>query len=92
MDEHEFKLILATPDGEKFAGNVTQLSVRGVEGDLGILKGHIPFVTALKPHECRIYFTDGSIRTFRCGTGFVNVTKEFVTVLSSEIEFTESSD
>lgn len=87
MNEHEFKLILATPDGEKFSGNVIQLSVRGVEGDLGILKGHIPFVTALKPHECHILFDDGSRRDFRCGTGFVNVARDAVTVLSSVIEF-----
>ena len=85
----EFYLKISTPAGNAYEGDATFLSVRGVEGSLGILAGHIPFVTVLKPAECHFTLPDGSDRVFTCGTGLLLVEKEFVTVLSSEIAMKE---
>ena len=54
-----FRLQVASPDGMKFERDVRQLSVRGICGELAIMAGHIPFVTALAPGECRIYTENG---------------------------------
>lgn len=72
---NEFNLTISTPAGTVFEGRATQVSVRGTEGELAVLAGHIPFVTALVPAECRIYLPDGSLRTFKCGGGLINVSR-----------------
>ena len=50
-----FHLQIAAPDGIRYDGEAVQISVRGTEGDFAVLAGHIPFVTALKAGECRVY-------------------------------------
>ncbi len=85
----EFSLKISTPAGDAYDGPATFLSVRGTEGSLGILAGHIPFVTVLKPADCHFTLPSGEDRPFTCGTGLLLVEKEFVTVLSSEIKLGE---
>ena len=81
-----FKLQIAAPDGLRFDGDAVQLSVRGIAGDLAVLAGHIPFVTALKDGDCRVYLgEDGSeIRRAHCRGGMLIVSKEAVRVMSSD--------
>ena len=55
----KFRLQIAAPDGMRYDGDAVQISVRGIEGDLAVLAGHIPFVTALRGGECRVYTGDG---------------------------------
>ena len=83
-----FRLQIAAPDGMRYDGEAVQLSVRGIAGDLAILAGHIPFVTALKDGECRVYTgEDGQIRRARCRGGMLIVSKEAVRVMSSSFEW-----
>ncbi|MBR2480962.1 MAG: hypothetical protein IKB56_06650 [Clostridia bacterium] len=44
-----YLLKISSPEGDIFSENVVMLSVRGTEGDLAIMAGHIPFVTYVKP-------------------------------------------
>ena len=60
-----FKLQIAVPDGVVFDGDATQLSVRGIGGELAVLAGHIPFVTALADGDSRVYLPDGTIKRMR---------------------------
>lgn len=85
----KFKLQIAAPDGLRYDGEAVQLSVRGIGGDLAVLAGHIPFVTALKSGECRVYVEDGEIRRANCTGGMLMVSKDCVRVLSSDFEWTE---
>ena len=85
----EFSLKISTPAGDAYDGPATFLSVRGTEGSIGILAGHIPFVTVLKPADCHFTAPDGTEKLFKCGSGLLLVEKEFVTVLSSEITLGE---
>ncbi len=50
-----FHLEIAAPDGKMYDGDAYMLSLRGIEGELAILPGHIPFVTALAPGAVRVY-------------------------------------
>ena len=43
-----FGLTISSPDGNIFQGEAVKLSVRGIEGDLAVMAGHIPFITAVK--------------------------------------------
>ena len=86
-----FRLQIAAPDGLRFDGESSQISVRGIAGDLAILAGHIPFVTALKDGECRVYPAEegGAVRRARCRGGMLIVSKEAVRVMSSDFEWME---
>lgn len=44
-----FQLGLASPEKLLFAGQVDQVDLPGVEGDFGVLAGHAPIVTVLRP-------------------------------------------
>ncbi len=78
-----FHLEVVTPQGKAFDGEVLQLSVRGTQGDLAVMAGHIPFVTAVQPCECRIYDTNGEMQRAELLGGILCVSKEKTQVLSS---------
>lgn len=78
-----FHLEIAAPDGMRFSGDAEQLSVRSIDGELSILAGHIPYVTALAKGECRVY-VDGKIRRAEVSGGFLTVTPDAVRLLSTD--------
>lgn len=80
-----FKLQIAAPDGMRYDGDAVQLSVRGICGELAILSGHVPFITALKDGECRVYVGEGGdIKRAHCSGGMLMVTKDTVRLMSSD--------
>ncbi len=81
-----FHLQIAAPDGMRYDGDAVQLSVRGIEGDLAILAGHIPFVTALKAGECRVYVGE-EIRRANYSGGMLTVTKDAVRMISADFQW-----
>ena len=85
-----FHLNITSPEGNLFWGDVLQLSVRGVEGELAIMAGHIPFATALAEGECRIYLEDGSMRRADVRGGLLTVTREETSLLSSSFTFRDN--
>ncbi|MBQ7595504.1 MAG: F0F1 ATP synthase subunit epsilon [Clostridia bacterium] len=84
----EFHLQIVTPDGLVFDGQAGQLSVRSIDGDIAILAGHIPYVTALKEGECRVY-TGDTVKRASCSGGLLTVTKEDVRLVSSDFDWKE---
>lgn len=78
-----FKLKISTPDGDMFDGEAVKLDVRGLLGELAIMAGHVPFMTALKPCDCRILLSDGEERTGVCEGGLLSVGDNDVTLLAS---------
>ena len=58
-----FHLVISTPDGNLFDGDAAMLSLRGSEGDLAIMAGHIPFITSVKSGKCCVTLDKG--RLFR---------------------------
>lgn len=84
-----FNLTVATPDGSRFSGEVVGLFLRGTDGDLAILAGHTPFITAVQPGECRIELPDDTDRTARVDGGLLTVSAEKVTLLSGSFRWAE---
>lgn len=85
-----FRLTVATPDGHCFNGEAVSLFLRGAAGDLAILAGHVPFVTAVKPGVCRITLPDGSEKSARIDGGLLTVAQEGTTLLSGSFRFEEA--
>jgi F-type H+-transporting ATPase subunit epsilon len=76
-----FQFNLVSPEKLLFAGEVTQVDVPGAEGDFGVLAGHSPFVTTLRPGILTMYREGGALRVAVTG-GFAEVGDAGLTVLA----------
>ena len=84
-----YKLVLASPDGNLFECEVTMLTVRGALGDLAVLAGHIPVVTAVVPSTGKIVTAEGKTVPFHVEGGILSVSKDCVTLLSGSLVLQE---
>jgi F-type H+-transporting ATPase subunit epsilon len=76
-----FHFDLVSPEQLVFSGEVTQVDVPGAEGDFGVLAGHAPMVSSLRPGILTIIGDSGQKRIVVWG-GFAEVGPETVTVLA----------
>ena len=81
-----FKLTIASPDGNVFNSEAVKISLRGIEGELAVMAGHVPFITIVKPCNYRIVLPDGEEKTGKTGGGILTVSKESVTYLSGRTD------
>jgi F-type H+-transporting ATPase subunit epsilon len=81
-----FPLKISSPEGDLFCGDAVKLSVRGTEGDLAVMAGHIPFITVIKPCTYKITMADGKEKTGHTEGGILTVSKEKTTYLSGRTE------
>ena len=76
-----FRFSLVAPERELYSGEVDQVDAPGAEGDFGVLAGHAPFMTTLRPGE--VIVRDGAAsRIFSIQGGFADVTPESFTLLA----------
>ena len=82
----KIRFSLVAPERELFSGDVDQVDAPGADGDFGVLFGHEPFMTTLKPGE--VVVRDGaSRRIFTIEGGFADVTPEsFILLAESAVE------
>lgn len=71
-----FLLKVSSPEGDLFCGEAIRLSVRGTEGDLAVMAGHVSFVSYVKPCECRIELENGEEMKGRIESGILSVSKD----------------
>jgi F-type H+-transporting ATPase subunit epsilon len=76
-----FQFNLVSPEKRLFAGQVNQVDVPGSEGDFGVLAGHAPFVTTVRPGILTMYREGGDLRVAVSG-GFAEVSDAGLTVLA----------
>ena len=82
-----FHLVISTPDGNLFDGEAAILSLRGAEGDLAIMAGHIPFITSVQPGPCKVTLEDGSVREGATEGGLLTVSAESTILLSGSFHW-----
>ena len=76
-----FQFNLVSPEKLLFSGEVDQVDVPGSEGDFGVLAGHAPFVTTLRPGILVVHRAGGALRVVVSG-GFAEVSPAGLTVLA----------
>ena len=76
-----FQFDLVAPERLLFSGAVDQVDLPGAEGDLGVLAGHAPLVTTLRPGIVVIYRQGGALLVVVNG-GFAEVGPGGLTVLA----------
>jgi F-type H+-transporting ATPase subunit epsilon len=77
----KFQFDLVSPEKLLFSGEVDQVDVPGSEGDFGVLAGHAPLVTTLRPGLLTMYRDGGELRVVIDG-GFAEVGPAGLTVLA----------
>jgi len=80
-----------SPENVLFSGDVDQVDLPGIEGDLGVLPGHAPMVTTLRPGVVTI-FREGRRDAVVVVGGFAEMGPAGLTVLADRAEAREDFD
>lgn len=86
-----FQFDLVSPEKLLLSGEVEQVDVPGSEGYFGVLAGHAPMVTALKPGILTIKREGGELNVVILG-GFAEVSSSGLTVLADAAAAVEDFD
>ena len=85
-----FPLIISSPDGDPFRGDAAMLILRGTEGDLAVMAGHVPFVTAVVRSDCVVITDTQERKEGVIEEGLLTVDADKTTVLTSALTWKES--
>jgi F-type H+-transporting ATPase subunit epsilon len=77
-----FPFELVSPTRLVFSGEAEQVDVPGAEGDFGVLPGHAPFISALRPGVLTIR-NGADLKRYFVRGGFAEVNPEGLTVLAA---------
>ncbi|MGB6539189.1 MAG: F0F1 ATP synthase subunit epsilon [Xanthobacteraceae bacterium] len=80
-----------SPERVLFSGDVDQVDLPGAEGDMGILAGHAPLVTALRPGIVTIFSNNTREPVIVVG-GFAEVSPSGLTILADRAMPRENFD
>ena len=86
-----FHFELVSPDKISFSGEVDQVDVPGAEGDFGVLAGHAPLISLIRPGMLKIY-AGGSTTEMVVLGGFAEVGPDGLTVLADVATSIEDLD
>ncbi|SEL34313.1 ATP synthase F1 subcomplex epsilon subunit [Colwellia chukchiensis] len=75
-------LNVVSAEEELFSGSIESLQITGSEGELGIMPGHAPLLTSLKPGMARIVKKGGEEEVIYLSGGMLEVQPNNVTVLA----------
>ncbi len=73
---------IVSAEEELFSGLVEMVVAHGNQGDLGILMGHAPLLTDLKPGPVRVIKQGGDEEVYYISGGFLEVQPNMVKVLA----------
>lgn len=73
---------IVSAEKEIYSGRVTMVIATGTIGELGILPGHAPLLTGIRPGPVTLRFEDGEEDVFFASGGFLEVQPGIVTVLA----------
>lgn len=90
-EKNDFTLRIITPDRMFYEGSVKMVEFDTVEGEVGILPGHIPMTFIIRPGVLTIT-EDTETKTAALHAGFAEVLQDRVTILAEIIEWPEEID
>jgi F-type H+-transporting ATPase subunit epsilon len=76
------KVDVVSAEESIFSGEATFVALPGEAGELGIMSGHTPLITRIKPGSVRIKLADGTEEFVFVAGGILEVQPKHVTVLS----------
>lgn len=87
----KFKVELVTPKGVVLNKEVEEVIAPGIMGEFGVLIGHTPMLTFIKPGVLS-YLENNRFVKYAVGSGFCEVLKDAVNVLVVEAHAVEDID
>ncbi|AMP07488.1 F0F1 ATP synthase subunit epsilon [Collimonas pratensis] len=78
----ETQVVVVSPEGELYAGSAGLVTLPGIEGSLGILPGHTPLLTRLKPGAVHIQRPSGEDDFIYVAGGYAEIQPHSVTILA----------
>lgn len=76
---------LVTPEKLLRSGAVHMVVVPGAEGDFGVMEGHAPMMSTIRPGEIAIYQTaEGQPERIEIEGGFAEITEKGLTILAEK--------
>jgi F-type H+-transporting ATPase subunit epsilon len=91
MDTNKLDLEITTPEKPVLSETVDEVVLPGSEGYLGVLPGHAPLLTGLRPGEVA-YRVGATYRYLAVSTGFAEVLRNRVSILADTAERAEEID
>jgi len=85
-DTGKIHLDVVTPTGLLLSTDADMVVVPGAEGDFGVLTGHAPMISSVRPGTVVVFEGDKSIHSVFVAGGFAEVTGERCTVLAEEAQ------
>jgi F-type H+-transporting ATPase subunit epsilon len=82
-----FHLDVITPEREFYNGEVESLTVETIDGQICVLAGHLPLVTALGVGVLKIVKTGGEVAEAAHMEGFMQVGREKVVMFAQACEW-----
>jgi len=84
--EHNFKIEIISPEKIIFSDEIQNATLPAYEGDMSILKDHIPIITFLRPGILRIQKNSNSIENFFIEDGTAEYFDNNLVVLSASVK------
>lgn len=91
MANKTFRLVILTPYGRYFDGQVEFLEVHSEDYNLGILPGHTPLISTLIVSKMVIKM-NGKSFNYAIGGGAINIEKDLVTLILNSVEREDEID
>lgn len=86
-----FKLKIITPDRTFYEGEVSMVEFNTTEGEIGVLKGHIPLTVVVAPGILTITEAEGT-KEAALHSGFAEVLQDGVVIMAEIIEWPAEID
>ncbi|MBY0406400.1 MAG: ATP synthase F1 subunit epsilon [Rickettsiales bacterium] len=80
------QLSIITPEKILFSATATQVQVPGTLGDFGVLPGHAPFISTIRPGVIVIDTNEGTQRRIAITGGIAEANPEACTILAESAE------
>jgi F-type H+-transporting ATPase subunit epsilon len=80
----KLKFELVSPEKLLLSSDVDMVVVPGAAGDLGVLPGHAPLITTVRPGVIEVHQEGAQVQRLFVRGGFAEVTPQGLTVLADE--------
>ncbi len=83
-DEGKLEVDLVSPERQVFSKSADMVIVSGSEGDFGVLPGHAPIISTIRPGALEVQDSNNIEKLFISG-GIIEVLADKVSILATEV-------
>lgn len=91
-DEKTFHLTITTPDRVFYDSDVIMVELNSTEGEIGVLKGHIPLTGVIEPGVCYLHESADEVKVCAIHRGFFEILQDKMTILAEVAEWPDEID